>query len=152
MTLFFYPIHHIGFVHSQDFAYAASADPAVVHFDRQFSRLLRVRMLLRIDGVINAALLTLAALTSRSIVPSLDLVLYSSTFRALFPCLFCSLSHDPYYIIKSLFRTLPTKLQCNEFAPLPNYYQLYTTFNLVKNTWINIIGNDSLRFSHIFHV
>ena len=64
-------------------------------------------MLLRVYGVIYAALLTLAALTPRRIIPNFNLVLYFPAFWALFPCLFRSLSHRSYYIIKYLFWTLP---------------------------------------------
>ena len=35
-----------------------------------------------------------------------------SAFRAFFPCLFRSLSHNPYYTIKSLFWTLPSAGEC----------------------------------------
>ena len=48
----------------------------------------------RVYCVIYAALLTLAALAPRCVVPCLDLVLYLPAFWALFPCLFCSLSHS----------------------------------------------------------
>ena len=63
-ALFFYPIHHIGLVHLQYFPYASSTDTAVVHFDRQFPGLFRVFVPFRVYGVIDAALLTFAALTS----------------------------------------------------------------------------------------
>ena len=106
---FFYPIHHIGLVHFQNFPHATAADSAVVHFDRQFSGFFRVLMPFRVYGVIFAALLTLAALAPRSVIPRPDLVLYLSAFRASFPCLFCSLSHISYSIIKSLFWTLPDR-------------------------------------------
>ena len=104
---FFYPIHHIGLVHFQNFPHATAADSAVVHFDRQFSGFFRVLMPLQVYGVIFAALLTLAALAPRSVIPRPDLVLYLSAFRASFPCLFCSFSHIFYFTIKSLFWTLP---------------------------------------------
>lgn len=107
LALFFYPIHHIGFVHLQYFPYAPSADSSVVHFDRQLPGLFRVFMPFRVYGVIDAALLTFAALAPRSVIPRLDLVLYLSAFWASFPCLFCALSHIFYYTIKSLFWTLP---------------------------------------------
>ena len=107
LALFFYPIHHIGFVHLQYFPYASSADSSVVHFDRQLPGLFRVFMPFRVYGVIDAALLTFAALAPRSVIPRLDLVLYLSAFWASFPCLFCALSHIFYYTIKSLFWTLP---------------------------------------------
>ena len=109
LALFFYPIHHIGFVHLQYFPYASSADSSVVHFDRQLPGLFRVFMPFRVYGVIDAALLTFAALAPRSVIPRLDLVLYLSAFWASFPCLFCSLSHIFYYTIKSLFWTLPCR-------------------------------------------
>ena len=55
-------------------------------------------MSFRVYCVIYAALLTLAASAPRCVVSYLDLVLYFSAFRALFPCLFCSLSHSsPLY-------------------------------------------------------
>ena len=109
LALFFYPIHHIGFVHLQYFPYAPSADSSVVHFDRQLPGLFRVFVPFRVYGVIDAALLTFAALAPRSVIPRLDLVLYLSAFWASFPCLFCALSHIFYYTIKSLFWTLPPK-------------------------------------------
>ena len=108
-ALFFYPIHHIGLVHLQYFPYASSADSSVVHFDRQLPRLFRVFVPFRVYGVIDAALLTFAALASRTVIPRLDLVLCLSAFWASFPCLFCALSHIFYYTIKSLFWTLPGK-------------------------------------------
>ena len=107
LALFFYPIHHIGFVHLQYFPYASSADSSVVHFDCQLPGLFRVFVPFRVYGVIDAALLRFAALAPRSVIPRLDLVLYLSAFWASFPCLFCSLSHIFYYTIKSLFWTLP---------------------------------------------
>ena len=64
LALFFYPTHHIGFVHLQNLSYSAPTDPAVIHFDCELSDFFRVLMLLRINGVVDAALLTLAALTS----------------------------------------------------------------------------------------
>ena len=100
-ALFFYPIHYIGLVHPQNFSHAAAADPAVVHFDCQFSGFLRVRMRFRAYGVIYAALLTLAALASRTVVPCLDLVFNLSASWAFLSCLFCSFSHFSYFIIKS---------------------------------------------------
>ena len=109
LALFFYPIHHIGFVHLQYFPYASSADSSVVHFDRQLPSLFRVFVPFRVYGVIDAALLTFAALAPRSVIPRLDLVLYLSAFWASFPCLFCALSHIFYYTIKSLFWTLPAR-------------------------------------------
>ena len=41
-------------------------------------------MLLRINGVVDAALLTFVALTSRSIIPCFNLVFRLSTFGAFF--------------------------------------------------------------------
>ena len=114
LALFFYPIHHIGFVHLQYFPYAPSADSSVVHFDRQLPGLFRVFMPFRVYGVIDAALLTFAALAPRSVIPRLDLVLYLSAFWASFPCLFCPLSHIFYYTIKSLFWTLPFSCRAPE--------------------------------------
>ena len=111
LALFFYPIHHIGFVHLQYFPYASSADSSVVHFDCQLPGLFRVFVPFRVYGVIDAALLRFAALAPRSVIPRLDLVLYLSAFWASFPCLFCSLSHIFYYTIKSLFWTLPAGRQ-----------------------------------------
>lgn len=104
-ALFFYPIHHIGFVDSQYLSYVAAADPAVVHFDCQFSSLFRVHMTFRVYGVIYAVLL--AASAPRSVVSCLDLVPDSFAFRASFPCLFCPFSHNSFFTIKSLFWTLP---------------------------------------------
>ena len=106
---FFYPIHYVGFIHLQDFPYSSATYAAVVHFDCQFSGFFRVFMPFRVYGIIFAALLTLAALAPRGVIPCLDLVFYLSAFRASFPCLFCSFSHISYYIIKSLFWTLPSK-------------------------------------------
>lgn len=105
----FYPICHIGFVHSQYFPNPAAADPAIVHFDRQFPVLFQVRVPLRVYGVIYAALLTFAAPRPRTVVPCPDLILCLSAFRAFFPCLFCSFSHTPYSTIISLFWTIPGK-------------------------------------------
>ena len=107
---FFYPIHYVGFIHLQDLSYAPATHSAVVHFDCQFSGFFRVFMPLRVNGIIFAALLTLAALAPRRVIPCLDLVLYFSAFRASFPCLFCSFSHISYYTTKSLFWTLPQNL------------------------------------------
>ena len=104
---FFYPIHHIGFVYPQYLSYPTATDSAVVHFDRQLSGFFRVCMPFRVYGIIFAALLTLAALAPRGVIPCLDLLLYPSAFRASFPCLFCSVPHLSYSIIKSLFWTLP---------------------------------------------
>lgn len=104
---FFYPICHIGFVHLKNFSNTSSTDSAVVHFDCQLSGFFRIFMLFRVYRVIYAALLTFAALASRRIVPCLNLVLCLSAFWASFPCLFFLFSHIFYYIIKSLFRTLP---------------------------------------------
>ena len=50
--VFFYPIHHIGFVYSQYLSYSTSADSAVVHFDCQFSGFFRIRMPFRVYCVI----------------------------------------------------------------------------------------------------
>ena len=121
LALFFYPIHHIGFVHLQYFPYAPSADSSVVHFDRQLPGLFRVFMPFRVYGVIDAALLTFAALAPRSVIPRLDLVLYLSAFWASFPCLFCALSHIFYYTIKSLFWTLPQLRGAYVGVPLFSY-------------------------------
>ena len=63
-------------------------------------------MLFRVDGVIYAALLTLAALATRRIIPCSDLALDPSTFWASLPCLYCLFSHAFYFIMKSLFWTL----------------------------------------------
>ena len=104
---FFYPIHHIGFVYPQYLSYPTATDSAVVHFDRQLSGFFRVCMPFRVYGIIFAALLTLAALAPRGVIPCLDLVFYLSTFWASFPCLFCPFSHVSYSTIKSLFWTLP---------------------------------------------
>ncbi len=60
----------------------------------------------RVDGVIYAALLTLAALATRRIIPCSDLALDPSTFWASLPCLYCLFSHAFYFIMKSLFWTL----------------------------------------------
>lgn len=90
---FFYPIDYIGFVHVQDLPNGSCAHSCKIHFDRQLSGFFRVLMPLWLNRVIYAALLTLAALTSRFIVPCLYLVLYLSTLRAFFPCLFCLFSH-----------------------------------------------------------
>ena len=92
--VFFYPIHHIGFVYSQYLSYSTAADSAVVHFDRQFSGFFRIRMPFRVYCVIYAALLTLAALAPRCVVLCLHLVLYLPAFWTFFPCLCCSLSHS----------------------------------------------------------
>ena len=111
LALFFYPIHYIGFVHLQDLSYSASADPAIIHFYCELSGFFRVLVPLRFYGVVDAALLTFTALTSRCIITCFDLVLRFPTFRAFFPCLFCYLFHISYSITKSLFWTLP--LLCN---------------------------------------
>ena len=102
-ALFFYPIHHIGFVYSQNFSHAAAADSAVVHFDCQFSGFFRVRMTFRFYRVIFTALLTLAALTPRAVVPCLNLVLDFSASRAFLPCLFCSFSHKIFILDTPIF-------------------------------------------------
>lgn len=82
--LFFYPVHHIGLVHTQDFSHASPADSAIVHFDCQLPGFLRVLMPLQVDGVIFAALLTFAALAPGAVVPCFDRVLYFFAFRHLF--------------------------------------------------------------------
>ena len=107
LALFFYPTHHIGFVHLQNLSCSAPADPAVIHFYCELADFFRLLMLLRINGVVDAALLTFTALTSRCIITCFDLVLRFPTFRAFFPCLFCYLFHISYSITKSLFWTLP---------------------------------------------
>ena len=104
---FFYPVHHIGMTHPQGFSYPSGAHSSVVHLDCHLSGFFRIRLLFRVYGVIYAALLTLAALTSRSIVPCLDLAFCLSAFRASFPCLYCLFPHISYSIIKSLPCTLP---------------------------------------------
>ena len=75
----------------------------------------------RVYRVIYAALLTLAALAPRGVIPCLDLILYPSSFGASFPCLFCSLSHIPYYTIKSLFWTLPMRWILSLMYPSRNF-------------------------------
>ena len=89
----FYPVHDIGFAHTQNFSCAAATHPAVVHLDRQFSGFFRILVMFRVYRVIYAALLTLAALAPRPVIPCLDLVLDLSAFWASFPCRFCPLSH-----------------------------------------------------------
>lgn len=54
-------------------------------------------MLLRVYRIAFAALLTLAALTSRAVIPCLNLVFRLTAYWASFPCLFCHLPH--VYII-----------------------------------------------------
>ena len=103
---FFYPVHNIRFVHPQNLSHSTATNPAIVHFDCQFTGLFRVFMPLRVYRVIYAALLTLAALASRRIIPCPDLAFCFSTFWASFPYLYCLLSHSSYYIIISLFWTL----------------------------------------------
>ena len=76
----------------QDFSHRPSADSCVIHFDRQFSGLFRVLFPFRADCVIYAALLTSAALASRSVIPCLDLVLGFPAFRALFHVFIISLN------------------------------------------------------------
>ena len=105
----FYPICHIGFVHSQYFPTPAAADTAVVYFDCQLPGLFRIRVPLPGYGVIYAALLAFAAPRPRTVVPCPDPILCLSAFRTFFPCLFCSLSHTPYSTIISLFWTIPGK-------------------------------------------
>ena len=60
-----------------------------------------------LNGVIYAALLTLAALAPRAVAPCFHLVFYLSTFRAFLPCLYRLVSHIPYYSIIALVWTLP---------------------------------------------
>ena len=60
-----------------------------------------------LDGVIYAALLTLAALAPRAVAPCLHLVFKLSTFRAFLPCRYRLFSHIPYYSIIALVWTLP---------------------------------------------
>ena len=60
---FFIQIHHIGFVHLQNLSCSAPADPAVIHFYCELADFFRLLMLLRINGVVDAALLTFTALT-----------------------------------------------------------------------------------------
>ena len=104
---FFYPIHYIGFVHSQNFSHTSAADSPVVHFDCQFFGFFRILMAFWLNGVIYAALLTLAALAPRAVAPCFHLVFYLSTFRAFLPCLYRLFSHIPYYSIIALVWTLP---------------------------------------------
>lgn len=99
----------------QDFPHGPSADSCIIHFDRQFSGLFRVLFPFRFNRVIYAALLTSAALASRSVVPCLYLVLCLSTFRAFFPCLFflfphaAILSYYLYFVSTSLSWSLLEK-------------------------------------------
>ena len=60
-----------------------------------------------LNGVIYAALLTLAALAPRAVAPCFHLVFYLSTFRAFLPCLYRLFSHILYYSIIALVWTLP---------------------------------------------
>ena len=62
--LFFYPIHDIGLVHPENLSDSTAAYSAVVHFYCQLSSLFRIGVLLRVDRIDDAALLTLAALGS----------------------------------------------------------------------------------------
>ena len=89
-------------------------------------------MLFRVDGVIYAALLTLAALATRRIIPCSDLALDPSTFWASLPCLYCLFSHAFYFIMKSLFWTLLTTLwQYPSFAA-----------RLEKDGWDRLTGSN----------
>lgn len=106
--LFFYPVGHIWFVHPQNFPDSTGTDTSIIHFDCQFSGFFRVGVLLRVDRIDYAALLTLAALASRWVTPYFDLICGFSAFGAPFPCLFCRFSHVTYYIITFLFWTLPS--------------------------------------------
>ena len=70
----FYPIHDIGFVYPENLFDSTPAYPAVVHFYCQFPSLFWIGVLLRVDRIDDAALLTLAALGSRCITPYFALI------------------------------------------------------------------------------
>ena len=65
-----------------------------------------------LNGVIYAALLTLAALAPRAVAPCFHLVFKLSTFLAFLPCIYRLFSHIPYYSIIALVWTLPTAGEC----------------------------------------
>lgn len=93
-VLFFDPIHHIGFVHPQHLAHAATAHTGVVHLDGHFPRLGGIRVPFRFDRIIDAALLTLAALCSRSVIPGSYLIHRLAAVRTLIPNFFFFLFHS----------------------------------------------------------
>ena len=74
-------------------------------------------MALGLDGVIYAALLTLAALAPRAVAPCFHLVFKLSTFRAFLPCLYRLFSHIPYYSIIALVWTLPCSFKSETNVP-----------------------------------
>ena len=100
---FFYPIHHIGFIHMQNFSNTSTADSAIVHLQSQFSGFFWICVFLRVYCIVFAALLTFAALAPRTIISRAHLIFSFSTYRAFLPCLYCHLFHMSILTLYLLF-------------------------------------------------